>query len=310
MEMSIEEEVKSVPQIVSLRLEPKIKEINFQEAKFRPPSIFAKINKHERDEHLIVIEVPHVYLWKNEMRRIISVSQLIEAFFPHFNGRQVSEAMVKRRNYLARTLDPKDRYFGCDTPDKITANWNRAIELGTLLHANIEDYLNERVPNILKENETCFHQFLLAHRIHRTLREGVYRTEYGLFDEDAEIAGTIDCLCRDTDYKEGSNNYVILDWKRVEEKIDDTSFNDETGYSICREVRNSKLMKYTLQLNCYKYILENKYGFKITRMYLVQFQPSRSVDLGPWMIEIKDMQPLVKKLFEFRMLWLKQKMLQ
>ena len=64
----------------------------------------------------------------------------------------------------------------------------------------------------------------------------------------------------------------IFDWKRSKHGfrrgisgIADGSIGPLHGYP------NTKTGRYALQLNCYRVILENEYGYEIKSMYLVRF---------------------------------------
>ena len=82
------------------------------------------------------------------------------------------------------------------------------------------------------------------------------------------IAGTVDALFK----KKNEDAYIILDWKRSKKLIID-GYPDKRGFSIqldeLADFNNCSYYKYLLQQNIYKYILENRYGMRISSMRLV-----------------------------------------
>ena len=102
------------------------------------------------------------------------------------------------------------------------------------------------------------------------------RVEWPIYIEEYKIAGTIDLLTLD---KLGKT--IIFDWKRTHklgDEYDNNSFYVQKTNSYCEGVQIDKFrlddcsfIKYSLQQNIYKYILENKYGIDIDNCYLVVF---------------------------------------
>mmetsp|Transcript_99340 Transcript_99340/g.289920 ORF Transcript_99340/g.289920 Transcript_99340/m.289920 type:complete len:303 (-) Transcript_99340:38-946(-) len=81
----------------------------------------------------------------------------------------------------------------------------------------------------------------------------LYRTEWRIFHEDVQVAGTVDLVCRLSEDDAGGRPQVILvDWKRS---------------------KNFKKEQYTQQLNAYRYILEKKYGMVVRACFVLRFHP-------------------------------------
>ena len=109
--------------------------------------------------------------------------------------------------------------------------------------------------------------------------------ELRIFDLETKIAGTIDGLFKNKD------GYIIYDWKRTKEIKYNNYFNKckfpLDNYDDCN------FIKYSLQLNTYKYILEKNYNIKIVDMYLVILHPN---EINYKKIKIENMQDEIKKL--------------
>lgn len=102
------------------------------------------------------------------------------------------------------------------------------------------------------------------------------RVEWPIFLEEYQIAGTIDLLTRDK-----LGNTIMFDWKRTHKLGDEYGINCFHTQKTNRFFEGVQLdgywfedchfIKYSLQQNIYKFILENKYGIKINNSYLVVF---------------------------------------
>lgn len=92
-----------------------------------------------------------------------------------------------------------------------------------------------------------------------------HRTEMVVFHEELCLAGSIDMLFRNKD-----GYLVIGDWKRTIE-FKEKGFNK--GKGDLAHLEDTNLNHYTLQLNVYKRILEEKYNEKVAGLYLIRFHP-------------------------------------
>jgi hypothetical protein len=115
-----------------------------------------------------------------------------------------------------------------------------------------------------------------------------YRSEWVVWDDEWNIAGTIDAVFKDI--RDGS--YWILDWKRVRTGLEPDLEATRWGYiqkddewlepvkpwakkmpKPLDDFYSTKYWNYSMQLNMYKTILEKNYGIKIKGMKLIQFHP-------------------------------------
>jgi len=82
------------------------------------------------------------------------------------------------------------------------------------------------------------------------------------------LGGTVDLICKSHD-----DHYYLVDWK--------TSSQIETFSKYCQQMLNPlehlddcNFNGYALQLSLYRYMLENRYGFKFHKNFLIHLQPN------------------------------------
>lgn len=95
-----------------------------------------------------------------------------------------------------------------------------------------------------------------------------YRTEWRIFDEDIKICGTIDMV-----YLNADGSLSIHDWKssreiKTHEPV--ANFRRFSTTPAIGHIPDLNYWHYVLQLNSYKYLLESKYGFRVSEMALVR----------------------------------------
>lgn len=220
------------------------------------------INKHENDSHIVFDEGPHIY-YVDGVNYNLSVTKFIHKYFPEFNTNKVIDKMMSSSKWN------QSEYYGM-TKDEIKNLWKKngaeASQLGTKLHKSIEHYYN----NVNQEpNESVEYQYFI--NFHNDIVKDkliAYRTEWEVFDRDLKLAGSIDMLFKDCQ----EDVFDIYDWKRCKQIKDINSF--ESALPPIDHLPNSNKWHYSLQLNLYKYILENNYGLKIRNMVLVCLHPN------------------------------------
>ena len=93
-----------------------------------------------------------------------------------------------------------------------------------------------------------------------------------MFDSKASIAGTIDMV-----YEKPTGELFIFDWKRSTKLVNDIGAviksDFEYGFDELNDLSNNSYNKYCLQLNLYKYILEENYDKEISSMNLLVLHP-------------------------------------
>lgn len=223
-----------------------------------------KENSNARDERITFDEKKHKY-YIDKNADTISVSQLIDKFFPEFDAYSA-----------ASKLNPRHKYFGID-PSEVVDIWKKeGLEkalLGTYLHEQIENYYNKKDYDATSQE---FQYFLNFENTFQTMIP--FRTEWRIFDEELLIAGTIDKI-----YKKNENSYYMFDWKRSEKvvdakgnplKSDPCDSYTEFAAGELSHLTNDSYYKYCLQQNLYRHILETRYNFKISSMNLLILHPS------------------------------------
>lgn len=221
-------------------------------------------HSHPRDKRIKFIEKEHKYLIDNNPDTI-SVSQLIDRFFPEFDSFAV-----------AARLNPHHEYYGLDV-NEIVAIWNQngldKAKLGTVLHTEIENYYNKKHFNANTPEFLHFQNF-----INRFPTMNPFRTEWRIFDEDLMIAGTIDMV-----YKKENGEYFMFDWKRSEKVVDkmgkvilsDPKYQyTKFAFGELNHLTDDSYNKYLLQQNIYRHILEKKYNITISSMNLLILHPN------------------------------------
>lgn len=225
--------------------------------------ILSKINAHDRDKYISFQEEGHIYtLYENINPE--SVTTIIHKYFPSFDPDKIINKMMKSKNW------PNSKYFG-KTKKQIKDEWNNngkiSSELGTKMHADIEYYLNDQ--KVLEPDNIEFKYFLnFWSDFNKKYPEVVpYRTEWVVYDEDKKFAGSIDCVLADK-----NDNLILVDWKRSKEIKKSNVY--EKGYKPFDYMDNCNFSHYTLQLNFYRHILENKYNKNVIFMMLVVLHPN------------------------------------
>ena len=195
-------------------------------------------------QELIFNEEKHTYHVGEQ--ELISVTKFVSWFFPEFDKEEVSQKVADRRGV---------------TQEEILDEWDEIAETGTLIHAEIEEFINGIVDITTKKS--FYGAKFYTDTIHK--RNDV-TPEWKIFSTELGLAGTIDLFTKDK--LEGT--CAIVDWK-TNEKLTDQGWG--TGVRESTEhIPNSKLHKYYLQLNVYAYILQRNYGIPIDGMFIVQLR--------------------------------------
>ena len=222
----------------------------------------AKKNAHERDKHISFDEGPHIYTVRGE-NGYTSVTTWNHEHFSKFDSAKIINNIVKS----PKMKDPAYKYYGMTAQDIIQSwdtNRDSAARAGTQTHYNVECYYNGMEVNDDSIEYKFFQQFV---RDHPHLE--AYRTEWCVFYEEVKISGSIDMVFKNTN----TGEYVIYDWKRSK-GIEYESYNGKTAITPCiSHLPDSNFWHYSLQLNVYRKILQDKYGLAITELALVVLHP-------------------------------------
>lgn len=217
-------------------------------------------NNHPRDSRILFDEPTHIYTIDG--KQLTSVTTFLKEYQKEFNASLMIRQILKSKQYHN---DPTYKYYQ-KSFDEISKMWSdnckTASDAGTHMHLCIELFLN-KLP--YENNTKEFNMFLNYVRDHDVINT-IFRTEWIIYSEEHQIAGSIDCTLRNND-----GTYSVVDWKRCGD------VNKKSNYSKMKEPLNhlydSKFNHYALQLNSYRYILETCYNMRISRMYLVVCHP-------------------------------------
>lgn len=244
-------------------IEKKIQDVPIDNNKNESKDFLEKKYSHNRDNRISFDPIKHEYFIDGNPDTI-SVSQLIDRFFPEFDGL-----------HIASRLKPTHEYYGLE-PEIIVEKWKQngmeQAQLGTVLHNEIENYYNNK--SFDKENSEFQYFLKFKERYPKMIP---YRTEWRIFDEELLIAGTVDMV-----YKKDNNELYMFDWKRSKKVIrsnGEPSLSDPYGNFTqfatgeLSHLTNDSYYKYCLQQNIYKHILEKRYKVSISSMNLLILHP-------------------------------------
>jgi ATP-dependent exoDNAse (exonuclease V) beta subunit len=251
------------------------------------PDVLQKINQHEHDSHITFDEGPHIYTIDGDSS-FTSCTTYIHSHFSHFDADGMIDKILKSN----KINDPHYKYYGM-TREDIKQMWsgNEASLLGTALHYDIECFYNGWEVN----NDSIEYQYFLKFaEEYKHLK--AYRTEWMVFHKELKIAGSIDMVFQD----ETDGEFWIYDWKRSKE-ISTESYGGKMALTPCiSHLPDVNFYHYSLQLNIYRAILEEKYGKKIKGMCLVRLHPNNYFQTYE-RIEVPFMREEVDNLFRERL---------
>lgn len=151
----------------------------------------------------------------------------------------------------------------------IIEQWEIMRNMGTWTHYMLECWLNRiPVPRAFYD-EPDMHAF----RVYiRSINPHwmIYRTEWEIFSEMENVAGSIDGVFIDT--RDGS--LVLADWKRTKKlSSKKEGFGGRMMDAPFDHIPDAQLPHYCVQLNIYRHILESYYRHRINGMYVVCVHP-------------------------------------
>lgn len=219
----------------------------------------ARENVHPRDARVLFDEKRHQYFVDYETKGWISVTGLVHLHFPPFKARQVAEEQAQ---------NPRSEHFG--RPENLLAQWERGRELGTKMHRNLELAINSEMPGTVEaENQDAWEQFLHYHQTVTARGWVPFRTEMIIFAEDLRLAGSVDML-----YRDPQGALIVVDWKRSK-NIWYKGWDGARALNMLSHLDACNGYEYQMQVNFYRAILEQYYGYSVSAMRFVTFHPSQ-----------------------------------
>ena len=247
-------------------------------------------NPLPRETRIVFDEAQHVYTIDGTTKAPRSVTGLVHAYASEFDPYAACACMRAGKNWDERQLEFRKGNGDIMTDTEIVEVWSARGKLasarGTLVHYQAEMLMNEC--EIEKPQSREFQQLL---EIVASLRaEGwePYRTEICLCSCQLVLAGQADAL-----FRNGNKDIAIVDWKRCKNIRFDCPFRRLLPPLENLEECNGRL--YSLQLNVYRTILEDDYGFNVTRMFLAQVHPDNA---GPVLVRVPRMEEEIELMIE------------
>jgi hypothetical protein len=265
--------------------------------------VLSRRNSHPRDSDIQFFEEDHKYIILSEPDvKYTSVTTWNHSHFPKFNADMIIKSMINGKNWA-----PGHKYWG-KTAEEIKKEWssNDSAVAGTNLHYRIECFMNnDKIPypythqdlfnmyfNASNEEPVEWTYFIQFIKDFPHLKP--YRTEWVVYDEDVQIAGSIDMV-----YENNDGTLSIYDWKRSKEISSKNNYN-KFSYTPClKHIPHTNFWHYALQLNIYKKIIENKYGKKVTELFLVRLHPN-NIQQTYELIKLPMLEQEMENLFEER----------
>ena len=178
----------------------------------------------------------------------------------------------------------------CLSADEIQHKWRvhgeEAAHYGTWMHFLFEAYLNGHMVPTASPEFSLLQCFL---RSESTCT--AWRTEWVIFAEDENLAGSIDFCARLQD-----GTFLLADWKRTAELRNKFVSSSKMRHPLSH-LDDCAGMQYRLQLNAYRYILEKYYGLTISRMVIVCHPDNGSM---PFIDEVPRMESATAAMMQTR----------
>ena len=238
----------------------------------------AVTNTHPRDERISFEEETHTYTIDGTREGWISCTGFVHAYFAPFDADDVIKKMMRSSKWRPGG-DSYEKYKGM-TADEIKKKWaddgGESSSLGTRMHLDIEHYNNANPIGNLAGDEYAqqegveWNYFMKYERKHRIPQGFVpFRTEWLVFKEDIKLAGSIDMV-----YMKPDGTLAIYDWKRAKDIKYENQY--QSGLAPLDHLPDTNYWHYSLQLNVYRRILEEKYGYSVTELALVILHPNNT----------------------------------
>ena len=270
-------------------------------------------NPHARDARIAFDPIPHKYTIDGNTDPALAFTSVTTWNHAHFE--QFDADAIITKMMAAKSWATNQKYRG-QTREQIKAGWDmnrdQAAEAGTAMHAEIEMFYNYSAldagaaaaaaldaPYTMPDTPELRYFSKFNSTFGNTLRP--YRTEWTVFHEEARLSGSIDMVFENLDPRTGepTGTLSIYDWKRCKEIVRSSAFNKWATTPGIEHVPDTNYWHYCLQLNVYKYILQEKYGKTVTDLYLVCLHPDNA-NHDYQRIKVADLQADVASIIQAR----------
>lgn len=236
-------------------------------------------NSHIRDKDIKFSEYGHSYTIKGN-NKYKSVTTWLKTYFEKFDADLIIDKMMNSPKW------PTNKYFG-RSKQEIKELWRQsgdeAARLGTALHKLIEDFYNGKRVYSQTIEFVYFTDFTKDYNL------TPYRTEWMVYDEELELAGSIDMVFLNDD-----KTVSIYDWKRCKSVEMYSDFN-KYGLSPIQNIPDTNYWHYVIQLNTYKMILERNYELNVKELVLICMHPELDASYQKYVIPEINMDALINQ---------------
>ena len=270
--------------------------------------ILSNKNADKRDSLIKFYAKGHKYeILSDKGSKYTSVTTWNHSHFPKFDADAIINNIFKSKSW-----GPEHKYWG-QTAEQIKASWkangDAVAGAGTNLHERIENFMNnenlkedyqlkdlyQHYNNTLEATQNQVEEwnyFIKFVNDNPDLKP--YRTEWMIFHEELKLAGSIDMV-----FKNEDGTLSIYDWKRSKEISKVNNWNQYALNPLICEMPDTNFWHYSLQLNTYKRILEEKYDKKVTKLCLVRLHPNAEEKTYE-LLEVPILEKEMSELFEER----------
>lgn len=257
----------SVPLTDAIEVPMSFSDENFKCPEIAHPLVLQQRNPFPNDASIQFDQESHTYEIHGK-RVQLSVTRAVDFFFEQFDAPVVVSKMINGKSWPRAEywLEAENRAM---TVQEILKAWDAngclARNQGTWMHYNIERFLNNLPYDSSLPEMKYFEQFY-SEKLHGRVEP--VRTEWRIASPDHGLAGTVDFIGK---WKE-NNKYIVIDWKRSKgfpDKLD--GWGTKSARYPLNHLKDSKRVKYSLQLNLYRYILEKHYGITIDTLICASF---------------------------------------
>lgn len=242
------------------------------------------VNSQPNDKKIVFVDEGHKYFVRwiegNQISReqytscSVSVSGFVHDCFPHFDGPAVVDKMQQSPRWKFNT-----KYHGM-SKEEILASWKAHGELcstqGSKFHYLLECFYNGMEQPLRTGKYANFKVIRMFLDWHKSAVEQArlqpYRTEMQLMSEaDLRLTGTIDILFVEKDHPppEETNGVLTLlmkDWKFSSGIKLTNKFETGLAGGPAEDLPACNGYKYFLQLNSYKYLIQNPKVYNCWRL--------------------------------------------
>lgn len=244
--------------------------------------------KLESLNHEYIVIEKNENIW-NETT-LTSSSGIIQNLFQPFYAKSCATNISKSKNF--KVIEKyKDELLDYNPIESILHTWKTNGDLakciGSKVHLYIENFFKFGYSSLNQTNEIItpiLNSFLKVYKNNLSLLYYPILMEFSIVDRKYPISGTIDGLFiekKNVHLLNSNNNHdklpvVIIDWKTANNDFTNPSNVKNSSYGLgpMKFKKDNKLLRYTLQQNIYRLILErniNKYNVIVTKIFLIVF---------------------------------------